>query len=356
MTRLVDRRKFLMGLLASLAARGAAVKHPNAVLIVAPSWSGEVLNTPTLTSFAGQSSGFSRAYAADPAEWPAMAALLTGLFPHATGITSPARALIADLPSLAGTLRSAGYATAYFGPWQLGREGPRGRGFDFAGAPDPEALAGFLKSVRKPLFAVVHWSAAAGLSYSGDLARADALFGQMLGAIHARIGDGGVTLFTSDRGELAGSFVERSTRVPMFVRYPGRIKPGDASDFLISQVDVMPTLLALCGVEIPGGLHGRNLAPALLAGSGDRPDSIYAEGAVGEADAWRMMVYGWDKLVTTPNGTPLHLYNLADDELETVDIVRDASQRVKVDALTTLIRMWMRKTEDGVYPSGLKKR
>ena len=68
-----------------------------------------------------------------------------------------------------------------------------------------------------------------------------------------------------------GSPYEGGHRVPFLIRYPnGHIAGGRDIDALTSYVDFMPTLLDLCGVEVPAGrtFHGQSLAP-LLRGADD---------------------------------------------------------------------------------------
>jgi uncharacterized sulfatase len=46
-------------------------------------------------------------------------------------------------------------------------------------------------------------------------------------------------------------------RVPLVVRWPGKLQPGSVSDELVAFVDFAPTLLSLAGVEIPQHLQGQ---------------------------------------------------------------------------------------------------
>jgi len=55
--------------------------------------------------------------------------------------------------------------------------------------------------------------------------------------------DGGYTLFRSEKN----SNWEGGYRVPMLVRWPAKIKPGQVSNEIISHLDWMPTLLAAAG-------------------------------------------------------------------------------------------------------------
>jgi hypothetical protein len=45
------------------------------------------------------------------------------------------------------------------------------------------------------------------------------------------------------------------------VRYPGALRPR-RSDLLLGTLDLMPTLVALMGLEVPSTCQGRNLAAA----------------------------------------------------------------------------------------------
>jgi N-sulfoglucosamine sulfohydrolase len=46
-------------------------------------------------------------------------------------------------------------------------------------------------------------------------------------------------------------------RVPLIVRWPGRVAAGTVDEQLVSLVDLAPTVLSICGVEPPRHLHAR---------------------------------------------------------------------------------------------------
>jgi arylsulfatase A-like enzyme len=165
-----------------------------------------------------------------------------------------------------------------------------------------------------------------------------------------------IVAFSSDSGVMLGSQgledddqpFEEAVRVPLIIRYPPEFAAGRKDDALLSSVDLMPALLALCKVEIPEGVQGL-AAPA-------RRDSIYCSGKLGEPDEWRMVVRGLDKLVVDRGLNVTHLFNLGQDPLEMENLAREPSQDLKRDELRALLRDWMRRTGDGMDPSGLKKR
>lgn len=46
-------------------------------------------------------------------------------------------------------------------------------------------------------------------------------------------------------------------RSPLIVRWPGQVEPGTVSNRLVSTVDLGPTVLSMCGIEIPYHLQGK---------------------------------------------------------------------------------------------------
>ena len=77
---------------------------------------------------------------------------------------------------------------------------------------------------------------------------------------------------------------------------------------------------------------------------------------MGDPDEWRMIVRGYDKLVTNAKGDPLPLYNLAQDPLELEDLATEVGHRLRVDELKAQLRDLRKRAGDGVDASGLKKR
>ncbi|MEM1226333.1 MAG: sulfatase-like hydrolase/transferase [Planctomycetota bacterium] len=64
-----------------------------------------------------------------------------------------------------------------------------------------------------------------------------------------------------------GRVDEGGVRVPLFVRWPGKISPGCVVEGLAAHIDLLPTLADLCGIAIPANLSldGKSLKGALLA-------------------------------------------------------------------------------------------
>lgn len=74
-----------------------------------------------------------------------------------------------------------------------------------------------------------------------------------------------------------GSVHEGGVRVPLFVRWPGHIEAGTVIEPIAMHIDLLPTLVELCGVPMPETepLDGRSLVPLLMnAPDVDWPDRI----------------------------------------------------------------------------------
>lgn len=100
--------------------------------------------TPTMDRLAGEGALLTRYYTPLGICSPARASLLTGRYPHATGVLNNfngtdalARNLAAEVPTVAELLRAGGYRTGYVGKWHLGMDvGPELRGFADVRVPD----------------------------------------------------------------------------------------------------------------------------------------------------------------------------------------------------------------------------
>jgi len=145
----------------------------------------EDVRTPTMDRLAREGVLFTRAFAATPQCSPSRAALLTGRYPHRTGVmgntieglegggaaadrpfSGMSGALDRSLPTLGGVFAAAGYDTAYFGKWHLGGT-PGGYGFETHDSRVNDAtlarrVTGFLQKraatgAHKPLLLIVSW-------------------------------------------------------------------------------------------------------------------------------------------------------------------------------------------------------
>ncbi len=129
-------------------------------------------------------------------------------------------------------------------------------------------------------------STASGLAgYYGLCEMLDHQLGRMLQFLdESGLAGSTVVFFTSDHGDSHGSHglhhkgqpEEESLAIPLIVRAPGG-KPGQRSDTLVSTVDFAPTILSLCGIDVPEPMVGRDFSPVIMGRSIEAP-WVYTEG------------------------------------------------------------------------------
>jgi iduronate 2-sulfatase len=109
-------------------------------------------------------------------------------------------------------------------------------------------------------------------AYLASISFLDSQVGRVLDALDKHgLADDTIVVFTSDHGYHMGehglyqkmSLFEESARVPLLIAAPGRCQAGGVAQAPVSQVDMFPTLAALCGVEPPNNLQGQSLVPLL---------------------------------------------------------------------------------------------
>lgn len=373
MERMIDRRTFLLTPFALAAAR-AADRKPNIVLIIAGNWRAQAVpwagdpdvTAPNLARLSSESVTFSRAYSCSPRSDPARAALLSGRYPHAS----------AQVLNPLARLGTVGYRVGVFGDRQMddvvsflhaGGQAPfvvewtLYNGSGFAERFDPANI--HMRENVPPLSETDSRRRLA--DFYGRCPARDREIGVVLAALD-RPGmlEDTIVVFASDHGEQFGSHglqgddfpYEESARIALAIRYPRAVPKGAASDMLVSQADIVPTLLSMCGIVAPSEIQGSDLSAQIFEQKGDRPGAVYAEGKLGDKDEWRMLVRGFDKIVTDLEGHVTHLYNLADDPNELNNLALVSAEQLKRDSLLAEQQVWMRKLGDRLDPSGLRKR
>ncbi len=110
----------------------------------------------------------------------------------------------------------------------------------------------------------------------------------MAGLDQKGLSDNTLVIYVTDNGWIqdpdGSSFAPRSkltayeggTRTPIMFRWPGKIKPADRPE-LCSSIDIVPTILAAAGVDIPKRLPGLNLLTNLQQGKPIERNLIFGE-------------------------------------------------------------------------------
>ena len=174
------------------------------------------------------------------------------------------------------------------------------------------------------------------------LRRRDRVDGRELGRIldglrAAGHGEDTLVIVLADHGEGLGEHDEgghgilayQSTlRVPLLVSGPGVAKGRIAKD-AVGTIDVVPTVLALLGLDAAADLPGRSLRPA-LEGRALPPSPLYAEALFGRLNCRWSSLRGWREgdwqLI---EGAAPELFHLATDPGERVDRSGEEPERVR---------------------------
>ena len=121
-------------------------------------------------------------------------------------------------------------------------------------------------------------------NYAAMVTRMDSDVGRIMELLKTLgLDENTIVFFTSDNGPCAGhlhdinffdsngplrgvkrDLYEGGIRVPMVVRWPGKVPSGQTSDRVWAFWDVMPTLAELAGLPSPKGIDGISMAPTLL--------------------------------------------------------------------------------------------
>jgi len=172
--------------------------------------------------------------------------------------------------------------------------------------------------------------------FAAMITRMDSHVGRILGLLKKfGIDDNTIVFFTSDNGGAGGGgpmfnsnnglrgdkggLDEGGIRVPMVVRWPGKVPAAKVNDTPWYFADVMPTLAALAGPSTPSGIDGVSIVPTLLGARQDLADRFMY---------WESPPPNLHQVVRRRNwkgrrrkpGATLELYNLARDPTEQANV------------------------------------
>jgi len=173
-------------------------------------------------------------------------------------------------------------------------------------------------------------------------------FGRLLKHLDKRgIADNTIVIFMTDNGPLWGRHVaglrgykssvyEGGIRSPLWVRWPGRLKPTTTVAKIGAHIDLLPTICEATGAAVPETtLDGRSLLPLLEGRAADwqertlfiqthRGDAPQAEHHFAAIESrWKLLRHsGFGKLQAAPD-TPFELYDLAADPGEQNNVAKE---------------------------------
>jgi arylsulfatase A len=127
----------------------------------------------------------------------------------------------------------------------------------------------------------------------------------------------------------AGSVYEGGIRVPMIIRWPARIKPGQVSDIPWAAWDILPTAMEIAFMKPPQNTDGISIVPLLLTRRGKvkKHESFYWETGTDSAPEAAARMGDW-KIVRIGTNAPA-LYNLKTDIGEQDDVAGKNSEVLK---------------------------
>ena len=188
-----------------------------------------------------------------------------------------------------------------------------------------------------------------------------ALLDHCVGEIISRLQDEGmydesIILWTSDHGEMLGShclwqkmcMYEEASHVPLAIKLPAGMPHVEASDVLVSHIDVLPTLCDLLAVPAPEGLKGLSLRNTIETNASVGRDRVFMQfdGNGARGNFQRAVVCGPDKLIVDlfKDEVYFELYDVVADPQERRNLAFD--RQADVRSLTASLIEWMAETGD----------
>jgi uncharacterized sulfatase len=266
-----------------------------------------VIQTPRIDDLAGQSLVFTRGYVTTALCCPSLSTMLTGLYPHQHRMTGnfPAEGLskqewiryFQNLPQLPGLLADTGYLSLHTGKyWQ---HNPAVSGFTNymeeskgyvskvsleIGRETMQPICDFIEKAQVESRPFLVWyapymphmphtppqrlldkyaEAGEQAAYYAMCEWFDETCGQLLDYLDDEgLNDNTLVFYICDNGWpvwAKGSPNEQGIRTPVMIRWPGKVDPGFDHRHLASNIDLVPTILAACGLEPTKEMPGINL-------------------------------------------------------------------------------------------------
>ena len=197
-----------------------------------------------------------------------------------------------------------------------------------------------------------NWTKPDGKAYVAMLEDLDHEVGRVLAALKKhKLEENTLVIFVSDNGGFAraanmgplngakSTTLEGGIRVPLIMRWPGRIRPGTTSKQVSATFDLTRSILNLAGAKVPAEqLDGFDLVDHITEGRKDFARTLFWRGKRGER-TWSAVRSGDLKYVRKVEGeTSEWLFDLASDIAEKNDLGRSRPQELK--RLKKLLADW----------------
>ncbi len=143
--------------------------------------------------------------------------------------------------------------------------------------------------------------------------------------------------FFDSNGPLRGikrDLYEGGIRVPLLVRWPGKIEKGKVTKFQAGHVDMFATFCDLAGIRALPDLDSLSIAPLLLGRTKEQQEHKYLYWEFHERGFQQAVRHGeWKAVRDGGEKGRLELYNLVDDPGETTDLADTEKDLVRQMAL-----------------------
>jgi N-sulfoglucosamine sulfohydrolase len=275
----------------------------------------ESVVSPNLDSLAAGGVRFGRAFATAPQCSPSRASLATGRYPHNNGVMGLAHhgfdwELSPSAPHAAAIFRGAGFATHLFGSQHVTQH-PERLGFDQLHPTQAVEQVLASESQERRLYIEINFdethrpypppgptprdlvipgylpagpeAAEEMTALEGAITGMDAAAGRVLAALdRAGRADRALVVFTTDHGlampRAKCTLYDPGLEVALIVHWPDSdVGSGAVTNELVSNIDVLPTLLEGAGLAIPAGIQGRSFLPLLRGAAYEPHQAIFAE-------------------------------------------------------------------------------
>jgi arylsulfatase A-like enzyme len=188
------------------------------------------------------------------------------------------------------------------------------------------------------------------------ISQVDDVFGQLLDFLDERgLAKNTIVVYGADHGayhgihgiceKAPGISSEAVCRVPMIWRVPGITHGGTVNSRFIENIDIAPTLTALCGLTPMDSVDGLDASSLLASDNAELHPVAVTENAYTKALRWGRWRFVHHQPDVNPDGEDVgELYDLDEDPDETRNLYHNAEHQDTVHACRRLLLEWLIRT------------